>query len=147
MSYYNPIKIRGSMNKVEKEGRMYDRSQINPHLRNEPGSIEEATREFAMTTDYGLSKDDKREAGGINDVLNERGKTYGRFEDHARITQDLKDTVRSGASWTNCTSSQKETLEMILHKIGRIVNGDPEYLDSWVDIIGYTQLIVEQLEE
>ena len=35
---------------------------------------------------------------------------------------------------------------MMQHKIGRILNGDPAYLDSWVDIVGYTQLVVNELE-
>ena len=38
-----------------------------------------------------------------------------------------------------------ESLEMVQHKIGRIVNGDPTYLDSWVDIVGYTQLVIDEL--
>jgi len=30
---------------------------------------------------------------------------------------------------------------MILHKIARILNGDPEYSDNWHDIAGYATLI------
>ena len=36
---------------------------------------------------------------------------------------------------------------MIAHKLGRIVNGAPEYKDSWTDIIGYTRLVEETLPE
>ena len=36
---------------------------------------------------------------------------------------------------------------MIAHKIGRILNGDPNYLDSWIDIVGYAQLIVDRLHK
>jgi hypothetical protein len=39
-----------------------------------------------------------------------------------------------------------ESLDMIANKIARIVNGDPNYLDSWVDIVGYTTLVVNKLE-
>jgi hypothetical protein len=35
---------------------------------------------------------------------------------------------------------------MIAHKIGRIVNGDPRYADSWVDIAGYAKLVADRLE-
>lgn len=38
-----------------------------------------------------------------------------------------------------------EALEMIAHKIGRILNGDPGYADSWVDIAGYAQLVADRL--
>ena len=40
---------------------------------------------------------------------------------------------------------QREGLEMIAHKISRILNGDPNYDDSWVDIAGYAQLVVDAI--
>lgn len=30
---------------------------------------------------------------------------------------------------------------MILHKIARIMNGDPDHIDHWHDIAGYATLI------
>jgi hypothetical protein len=39
----------------------------------------------------------------------------------------------------------REALEMVAHKIGRILNGDPKYHDSWHDIIGYTKLVADRL--
>ena len=41
---------------------------------------------------------------------------------------------------------QREALEMIAHKIARIVNGDPNYADSWVDIAGYATLVADRLQ-
>ena len=35
---------------------------------------------------------------------------------------------------------------MICHKIGRILNGDPDYGDSWRDIAGYALLVADRLE-
>jgi hypothetical protein len=35
---------------------------------------------------------------------------------------------------------------MICHKLGRIVNGDPNYADSWIDIAGYAKLVADRLE-
>lgn len=81
----------------------------------------------------------------IDTVLEERGKRYGEFDKHARITQGIKAFMVSGQSWNRCTPSMKEALEMIAHKIGRIVNGDPMYLDSWVDISGYNELVIKEL--
>jgi sulfur carrier protein ThiS len=40
-----------------------------------------------------------------------------------------------------------ESLDMIANKIARIVNGDPYYKDSWQDIAGYAQLIVNKLDK
>ena len=82
---------------------------------------------------------------GIDAVLNERGSRYGEFEGHALITQELKNVMRSTANWSELTFAQREALEMVAHKIGRILNGDPNYKDSWTDIIGYTRLVEQRL--
>lgn len=77
--------------------------------------------------------------------ITERGSRYGKFKDGAEIMQSLKDTMRDVDGWNNLTASQKEALDMIQHKIGRILNGDPTYDDSWKDIAGYATLIVNEL--
>jgi hypothetical protein len=86
----------------------------------------------------------------IHTILTERGTRYGIFSSHASITQDIKEAMKGlgncTTNWPNLSASQKEALEMIAHKIGRILNGDPYYKDSWVDIVGYTQLVVNELE-
>jgi len=82
----------------------------------------------------------------VNSLIQERGSRYGSFDDHANITQGIKDVMRQGRSWGKCTFSMREALEMIAHKIGRIVNGDPFYKDSWDDIEGYSRLVSKELE-
>lgn len=81
----------------------------------------------------------------IDSTLNERGNRYGNFEDHAFITQDLKAVMQETPNWDLLKADQKEALEMTAHKIGRILNGDPNYIDSWTDIIGYTRLVEKRL--
>ena len=83
----------------------------------------------------------------IDKVLEERGARYGDFKDHARICQDLKRVMTRTPSWINLTHSQKQSLEVIADKIARMLNGDPDYKDNWVDIIGYAQLVLNQLNE
>ena len=82
----------------------------------------------------------------IDSTLNERGSRYGDFEDHAFITQDLKAVMQETPKWYLLKADQKEALEMTAHKIGRILNGDPNYIDSWHDIIGYIRLVEQRLE-
>lgn len=82
---------------------------------------------------------------GVGQLITERGTRYGKFKDGADIMQSLKDTMRDVDGWNNMTASQKEALDMIQHKIGRILNGDPTYDDSWKDIAGYATLIVNEL--
>lgn len=78
-------------------------------------------------------------------LITERGSRYGKFKDGAEIMQELKDVMRKVDGWHNLTPSQREALDMIQHKIGRILNGDPTYDDSWKDIAGYATLIVNEL--
>ncbi len=82
----------------------------------------------------------------ITKILEERGKLYGKFTNHASITQRLKDVMRNTNNWAILTDDQKEALEMNAHKIGRILNGDPNYADSWDDIAGYAKLVGDRLK-
>lgn len=35
---------------------------------------------------------------------------------------------------------------MICHKMARIINGDPNYRDSWDDVAGYATLVAKRLK-
>lgn len=89
------------------------------------------------------------EVDAIHAILNERGKRYGEFTGHAQITQALKDCMTgcTNSKWRQLSDDKKEALEMIAHKIGRILNGDPNYKDHWVDIAGYATLVANTLKE
>ena len=84
----------------------------------------------------------------ITEILEERGKRYGKFKDHANIAQRLKYVVHDAmtANRAEFEDDQTEALDMICHKIARILNGDPNYADSWVDIAGYAQLAADRLQ-
>ena len=81
----------------------------------------------------------------IASTLAERGNRYGDFRDHARITQAIKVAFMDSPNWLELADDQLEALEMIAHKIGRILNGDPNYDDSWIDIAGYAKLVADRL--
>lgn len=76
----------------------------------------------------------------LNSTLTERAKTHGDYSSHAAITQALKADMNCQASWMRLPEHQRESLDMIAHKIGRILAGDPDFKDHWVDIAGYAQL-------
>lgn len=80
-------------------------------------------------------------------TLAERGKRYGEFKGHADVTISLKSCIAHALGIRNKTlaTDQQEALDMICHKIGRIINGDPDYTDSWHDIAGYAQLVETRL--
>lgn len=73
-------------------------------------------------------------------VLSERGARYGKFSDLSVIDQALKSVMWQAPNWGSLEPHHKTSLEMIVHKISRILNGDPEYDDSWIDIEGYARL-------
>jgi hypothetical protein len=81
----------------------------------------------------------------VNDTLDARGKVYGDYGDVAKTVQGLKTVAHQAAGWEKLTPVQKESIEMIVHKIGRIVSGgDPNYADNWHDIAGYAKLAEER---
>ena len=88
------------------------------------------------------------ESVSVDKTLNARAEMYGTFKDGAALMQSIKRTLADHAAKHNKTfaDDQWEALEMIVHKIGRIVNGDPNVTDHWVDIAGYATLIAERLE-
>lgn len=83
----------------------------------------------------------------VENTLAERGKKYGDFSDHAAISQAIKDTMHNTPGWLMLTMDKREALEMVAHKIARILNGDPEYKDSWHDIAGYAKLAEDRCNE
>ena len=80
----------------------------------------------------------------ITDTLQERGQRYGVFTRHAEISQQLKEVINQYQTKV-LAADQQEALDMICHKIGRIINGDPDYADSWHDIAGFAQLVADRL--
>lgn len=82
----------------------------------------------------------------IDAILEERGARYGDFLTHAEITQRLKQMAYNYINDNKLAADQIEALDMIFHKIGRIINGDPDYADSWVDIAGYAKLVADRLQ-
>lgn len=74
-------------------------------------------------------------------LLATRSQTHGKFSAHARITQDLKKIMYAEVKWQlDLTDMERESLDMIVHKIGRILAGNPHFADHWDDIAGYAIL-------
>jgi hypothetical protein len=82
----------------------------------------------------------------ITATLAQRGNRYGVFASHAKITQDIKRAMAQG-NWGTLADDQRECLEMLAHKVGRILNGDPNYHDSWHDMVGYCKLVADRLAQ
>ena len=84
----------------------------------------------------------------VDEILTQRGDRYGEYIKVATTSQEIKRIISNGATMHNMPDNDMlESLDMIANKIARIVNGDPYYKDSWQDIAGYAQLIVNKLDK
>jgi hypothetical protein len=84
---------------------------------------------------------------GVNETLDARAITYGKFVDVAETTQTLMGAIanRLAERGTIVQHDQALALQMIVQKLARIANGDPNHADSWLDIAGYATLVAERL--
>jgi hypothetical protein len=116
-------------------------------IREELGITDEGMAQLVYTYSQGKGRTPP-EQDDLTKTLEERGSRYGKFTDHAEITQTFKVLTRGYLEERNklLDDDQQEALDMIFHKIGRIINGDPDYADSWIDIAGYAKLVADRLE-
>ena len=84
----------------------------------------------------------------VDDTLDARAVDYGKFIEGAEVMQMLKRVVQAALNNRDKTLAhdQAEAMDMIIHKIGRIVNGNPDVVDHWLDIAGYAKLVADRLE-
>ena len=88
----------------------------------------------------------------IVEILKERGNKYGNFRSQAATSQSLKNElvkglISSGKTLEDLPAYQWEAMEMICHKLARAVNGEPSYDDNFIDIAGFAQLVVNELQK
>lgn len=110
--------------------------------RNAPGSLNDHVRRANEARAARREAVARREVAEVTAV---RGSTHGDFTDNGIIMQGLKDLMRTRPGWARLSPHQREALDMIQHKIGRILSGDPNYADHWLDIEGYARIVRERL--
>lgn len=84
-------------------------------------------------------------ASEIDKILNERGKDYGDYLQKAGFIQTVKFLMRSSPSWNDMDADMQESMEMIVHKMGRALYGEAKLKDNFVDIAGYAKLVADRL--
>ena len=82
----------------------------------------------------------------IGQILEERGTRYGEFLGVSMVAQNIKVAMRRSQNWKRLPADACEALEMVANKLGRILNGDCLYVDSWRDAEGYLKLVADRLE-
>jgi hypothetical protein len=79
------------------------------------------------------------------EVLVDRGEEYGDYQAMCSVIQAIKIPMVRSKNWTKLRDTQRETLELVATKIGRILTGNPNNRDSWTDIEGYIKKAIEYL--
>ncbi len=87
-------------------------------------------------------RSEKVEASTTSALLTTRETTHGSYSDTALYSQTIKSMVRGSANYNTLSNQQRESLDMIAVKIGRILSGNPDEQDHWKDIAGYATLAV-----
>ena len=84
----------------------------------------------------------------VDATLDARAVDYGKFIEGAEVMQMLKRVVQNALNNRDkvLAHDQAESIDMIIHKIGRIINGNPDVVDHWLDIAGYAKLVADRLE-
>jgi hypothetical protein len=85
--------------------------------------------------------------GVVEDTLTERGKNYGDFTDNADYAQRIKQVFYESKNWHSMPTYMQEALELIASKFGRLLSGDPFYVDNWHDVGGYTTLVEQRINK
>jgi hypothetical protein len=81
----------------------------------------------------------------VTQVLVERGKDYGDYASKAQFIQGVKYLMRNSPSWEAMDADMRESMEMIAHKMGRTLYGNPTHKDNFLDIAGYAKLVADRL--
>ena len=81
----------------------------------------------------------------VEQVLAERGNDYGDYASKAQFIQGVKYLMRTSPSWDAMDADMRESMEMIAHKMGRTLYGNPTHKDNFLDIAGYAKLVADRL--
>ena len=126
-------------NKMKKEGFVFPKrsEQLASLAPAQQGAAGSAPLEIEMF-DY---------VDQVDETLDARAVEYGKFIEGAEVMQMLKRVVLNALNNRDKTLAhdQAEAMDMIIHKIGRIINGNPDVVDHWLDIAGYAQLVADRL--
>lgn len=81
----------------------------------------------------------------VDKLLDDRASRYGNYVQVATVTEALWCNLAAALAGKEVAPDQADALRMICTKLARIVNGDPNYPDSWFDVAGYATLVGERL--
>jgi hypothetical protein len=76
-----------------------------------------------------------------------RDHQHGGMEAVGGVAQQMKAAVRLGRNWHRLSPGEQEALDMICHKVGRVMSGaNPHDRQHWEDLAGYPVAAMRELE-
>ena len=118
-------------------------SQMDTDLRRQDEYVAVTTQQSFTGSEDGRIEMDQI----IEDTLQSREKTHGSYLVQSAMSQRLKGHIRTSPNWEDLPEYMRESLEMIEHKIARILSGNACEPDHWVDIMGYAALVLRELDQ
>ena len=113
-------------------------------------SVKEYIEEGIKGGHFNYEDDDEPapQEADVEETLDARAQDYGTFKEGAALMQGIKRLLADHARRHDklFADDQWEAIEMIVHKMARIVNGNPDKVDSWIDIAGYATLVSDRLQ-
>lgn len=134
------------LDEAEKRKMNKESERLVPHQSALGNDIDEIVGKIEAHVEQERALEERFMAQNPEELTNERAKTHGSFADHARCTRRLKDVIndehihRVTRGQSVLSSQQAEAIDMILHKIGRVMAGDASFQDHWDDIAGYAHI-------
>jgi hypothetical protein len=114
----------------------------------EEAAIAESEAELGMPCTNECGPKPEPEVSGVGKVLDARAEQYGSFMQSADTVVRIKSIMHNAVARNNVHlyPDQLQALDMIATKISRIVHGNPNHLDSWIDIAGYATLVADRIQ-
>jgi len=105
---------------------------------NKPNQVTEMLKNLGLPTQYELPVD--MPYAPKPNLLQVRETTHGDFSENARLSQAIKEILRSSPGWSHIVDVEREAMDMIALKFSRILSGKSLERQHWEDVVGYAKL-------
>jgi uncharacterized protein YdhG (YjbR/CyaY superfamily) len=111
-------------------------------------AAKEAVAEVKEWVEEKVEPKPEPEVNRVDKVLDTRAEQYGSFMQSSDTVIRIKGIMHNAIARNevHLYPDQLQALDMIATKISRIVHGNPNHLDSWIDIAGYATLVADRLQ-
>lgn len=83
----------------------------------------------------------------VEDTLAQRNNVHGDYAKSASIKDEVLARLECTPNWEKMDSVGRQTIRMIVEKLGRVMFGDWSFVDHWHDIAGYSTLMQHHCED